>query len=70
LQANAGTYKRVREAPPDDRITRSAWFVRKHREVDAAVWKRASIKSAAQCTACHVQAEQGNFDEHQVRVPR
>jgi hypothetical protein len=70
LQANAGTYKRVREAPPEDRITRSAWFVRKHREVDGAVWKRASIKSAAQCTACHVQAEQGNFDEHQVRVPR
>jgi mono/diheme cytochrome c family protein len=70
LQANAGTYKRVREAPPDDRISRSAWFVRQHREVDAAVWKRASIKSAAQCAACHTQAEQGNFDEHQVRIPR
>lgn len=70
LQANAGTYKRVREAPPEDRITRSAWFVRKHREVDAAVWQRVSVKSAAQCTACHAQAEQGNFDEHQVRIPR
>ena len=70
LQANAGTYKRVREAPPEDRITRSAWFVRKHREVDAAVWQRASVKSAAQCTACHAQAEQGNFDEHHVRIPR
>lgn len=70
LQANAGTYKRVREAPPEDRITRSAWFARKHREVDAAVWKRASFQSAAQCSACHTQAEQGHFDEHQVRIPR
>ena len=42
----------------------------KHREVDPAVWKRVSIKSAAQCNTCHTQAEQGNFDEHQVRIPR
>ena len=69
LKSNAGTYKRVHEEPPEDRITRSAWFARKHREVEAAVWKRASIKSAAQCAACHTQAEQGNFDEHQVRIP-
>lgn len=70
LKSNAGTYKRVNEEPPEDRITRSAWFARKHREVEAAVWKRASIKSAAQCAACHTQAEQGNFNEHQVRIPR
>jgi hypothetical protein len=70
LKANAGTYKRVREEPPQDRITRSAWFSRKHREVDSAVWKRVSVKSAAQCEACHTQAENGNYDEHQVRIPR
>ncbi len=70
LKANAGTYKRVSEEPPQDRITRSAWFARKHREVDSAVWKRVSVKSAAQCNACHTQAESGNFDEHQVRIPR
>lgn len=70
LHSNAGTYKRVKEEPPQDRITLSAWFVRKHREVEASVWQRASIKSAAQCVACHTQAGQGNFDEHQVRIPR
>ena len=70
LQMHAGTYKRVREAPAEDRLTRSAWFARKHREVDAAVWKRASIRSPAHCAACHAQAEQGLFDEHQVRIPR
>lgn len=70
LQAKAGTYKRVREEPVEDRITRSAWFVRKHREVEPSVWRRASVKSAAQCTACHIHADSGNFDEHQVRIPR
>lgn len=70
LTANAGTYKRVREAPPDDRITRSAWFTRKHDEVPAAAWKRPAVKSPANCSACHAQADQGDFNEHNVRIPR
>jgi len=70
LVANAGTYRRVREAPPDDRITRSAWFTRKHDEVPAAAWKRPAVKSPANCTACHAQADQGDFNEHNVRIPR
>lgn len=70
LDANAGTYKRVREQPPEDRITRSAWFQRKHDEVSASTWKRPAIKSAANCAACHPRAEQGVFNEHDVRIPR
>jgi mono/diheme cytochrome c family protein len=70
LKAYAGTSKRVREAPEQDRITRSAWFVREHRDIESAVWKRASVKSAAQCSACHTQADQGRFDEQHLRIPR
>lgn len=70
LQANAGTYKRVREEPPKDRITRSNWFVRKHDEVAPEVFKRASVKTAANCSACHGGADQGNFSEHAVRIPK
>ncbi len=69
LQANAGTYKRVSEAPAEDRITRSAWFARKHRELDDTVWRHASVKSAANCAACHTQAEQGRFDDDALRFP-
>ena len=69
LQANAGTYKRVVEAPPQDRLTRSAWFERKHREVPVAVWKHASIQSAANCAACHAGADKGDFDDDNVRLP-
>jgi len=70
LAANAGAYKRVREAPPGDRITASGWFMRKHDEVPPAAWKRPAVKSAANCSACHAQADQGDFNEHAVRIPR
>ena len=70
LGANAGTSKRVREAPPEDRITRSAWFIRKHDEVPGAVWMRPAVKSAANCAACHTRADQGDFNEDAVRIPR
>ena len=70
LQSHAGTSRRGREEPPQDRITRAAWFVREHDEVAASVFKRPSIKSAAQCQACHTGAEQGNFSEHGVRIPK
>lgn len=70
LMANAGTDRRAREAPPEDRITRSAWFVRQHDEVSAATWKRPAVKSAANCGACHTSADQGDFNERNVRIPR
>jgi len=72
LKAHAGTYKRANEAPPQDRITRSAWFLRKHneREVSPAVWKRASVGSAANCAACHGNAAQGSFSERDIKIPK
>jgi mono/diheme cytochrome c family protein len=70
INANAGTYKRVREEPPQDRITRTAWFVRKHDEVPASTWKRPAIKTASNCGACHTTADKGDFNEDNVRIPR
>jgi cytochrome c553 len=54
------------------RITDSAWFKTKHRpeEVDPAVWKRASIKSQANCMACHPAADKGDFNERAIRIPK
>ncbi|MCD0418700.1 diheme cytochrome c [Rubrivivax sp. JA1024] len=68
LDANAS--RRARTAPPEDRITRSAWFERKHDEVRAAVWKRKAVGSPANCAACHPRAEQGDFEEDDVKIPK
>ncbi len=54
--------------PP--RITSTAWFRHEHDEISAAVWRRKSVGSAANCMACHSGAERGNFDEDGVKIPR
>jgi len=70
LTANAADRTRSMPAPPEDRITRSPWFIRTHDEVPATVWRRPAVKSASNCAACHTKADQGNFNEHDVRIPR
>ena len=54
------------------RITDSVWFKTKHssREIAPAVWKRASIKSASNCMACHTGADKGDFNEHNIKIPK
>jgi nitrate/TMAO reductase-like tetraheme cytochrome c subunit len=54
------------------RITDSKWFKAKHsaKEVAPAVWKRASVKTPANCMACHSGAEKGNFDEKSIKIPQ
>ena len=52
------------------RITETTWFVKKHDEVPRATWTRKSVGSAANCAACHRQAEKGVFDEDTVRIPK
>jgi hypothetical protein len=70
LTSQAGTYKRVSEMPPQDRITESNWFQRKHnKHVSPGTFARASIGGPANCAACHQGAEQGDFNEHSVRIP-
>ena len=70
LEANAGTGKRAAAAAPQNRITRSAWFVHEHGEIAPATWRRASIRSPSNCAACHAAAERGDFHEHGARIPR
>ncbi len=72
LKTNAGSYKRVNEQPPKDRITKSAWFLQKHREgeVPAAAWKRPSVGSPSNCAACHPNAAKGNFNEPNIAIPK
>jgi hypothetical protein len=53
------------------RITESQWFKSQHgtREVPAAVWKRASVKSASNCQACHAGAATADFNERAIKIP-
>lgn len=52
------------------RFSETYYFIRKHHEIGAAVFKRPSIGSPAKCNACHAGAEQGDFNEERVKIPR
>lgn len=52
------------------RISDTPYFKRKHREVRAEVFKRKSIGSRANCSACHPRADKGDYDEHKVKIPK
>ncbi len=53
------------------RITETSGFLREHRgdEVPAGAFKRTSVKSPANCQACHSGAAKGDFNERGVRIP-
>jgi len=72
LLNNAATGSQFKKEPPNDRITLSSWFLRKHNknEVSPSVWKRASIGSSSNCIACHAEAAKGDFEENKVRIPK
>ena len=69
LVKNSSTRWSAQTAPL--RITETAWFKRKHdaHEISPAVWKNPKVKSPANCSACHPQAERGDFNEHDIRIP-
>ncbi len=69
LVKNATTRQKYSETAPENRITKTSWFIRKHDEVRADVWKRASIKSPANCGACHIDAAKGIFSENNIKIP-
>ena len=69
LIKNAATRQKYSETAPENRITKTTWFIRKHDEVRPDVWKRAGVKSPANCSACHIDAADGIFSEKNIKIP-
>lgn len=66
LKTNAGSSSKF--GTDTQRISETAWFTRKHRKV-AGKFKTAAVKSAANCSACHEGAAQGDYSERRIRIP-
>lgn len=52
------------------RITDIKYIKDKHHEISAAILDRESIGSLSNCSACHIAAENGNYDDDNVRIPK
>lgn len=70
LQKSASSRKPEPSAKPQLRITETRWFQSEHDEVPVRLWKDPRVKSPSNCAACHTQAESGNFNEHNIQLPR
>ncbi len=55
------------EAP---RISQTRWFEHEHDEISEARFQRESVGGRFNCVACHRNAEQGDFDDDDVKIPR
>jgi hypothetical protein len=51
------------------RITEIPYIRDKHHEISEETLNRKTIGSLSNCIACHKKAEQGNFDENEVKIP-
>ena len=69
LLKNAARRQKYTETAPENRITKTSWFIHKHDEVRPEVWKREGIKSPANCGACHIDAANGVFSEKNIKIP-
>jgi hypothetical protein len=70
LEKHASKRKHESTATPLLRITETRWFKREHREVAESVWNNPKVKSPANCAACHIRAESGDYRERNIKVPR
>lgn len=52
------------------RITESRWFNQAHDEVPTSLWQDPKVKSPANCSACHTRADNGDYRERTLRLPK
>lgn len=52
------------------RITETPYIQKKHRKIQADVFKRPAVQSFSNCAACHKTAAQGDFEEDNVSIPK
>jgi hypothetical protein len=54
---------------PLPKPTRSSWFQHTHHKITATLWTGPTVRSASNCGACHIKAEQGSFKKEEIQMP-
>ena len=71
-QAVEAAYKIGQSIPASEtplRITDTAYWVKKHREIATSDWANPLVKSKTNCAACHIDADAGTFEDGAMRIP-
>jgi len=65
-------YKINRSIPSDQtplQITKTGYWIHKHDNIGASVWKQANVRSRGNCSSCHLDAEKGTFQDAAMHIP-
>ncbi len=52
------------------RITDTPYWKKKHEDIPAAIWKLPKVREKGNCGACHLDAQQGTFEDSGMRLPK
>lgn len=65
----ANRFRNVDPAHPYQ-ITATPYWVRKHENIDADVFKRKGVRAKSNCPACHTDEDTGRFDDQKIKIPK
>ncbi|GEM_PF-341926 len=51
------------------RISDTPYFKKEHRKISKELIAQKEVKSIANCTACHKEADRGSYDENEIIIP-
>jgi len=63
-------HKIGRAASPDDRMTETRFWRKKHDDFKPEAFKHKAVGSKVNCNACHKDAETGRFDDARIEIPK
>ncbi len=79
LMANAAeseltepAWKINNSTPPEQtplRITKTAYWIEQHQNIVDEIWQHPDVNFQGNCGACHLDAEQGTFEDSAMRLP-
>lgn len=50
-------------------VTKTRYFIQKHREIAPRLIEQQEVKSLANCMACHTTAQRGIYSERDIKIP-
>ncbi len=70
LETHASRKRYAPSSKPLLRITETRWFLREHRKALERTRNNPKVKSPANCEACHLQADSGDYSERNIKIPK
>lgn len=68
-EASTKILRSIQGQPFPIRITNSPYWAKKHHSIEARIWEQSNIGGTVNCSACHLDALTGGYEDHNVDIP-